>query len=319
MKTWKLLLALPFIFISCCSPSEEERAIHTLLKLKQASITHMSVPDSIQIAESIDYFWQNSRLDLLTDTYYYMGCISLNKRDYERSLYQLKYAEQYSKKLHCRDKEIQVQKKLRDFGKKYRMDLNADAQKIIYAKVAIFNLQTEYETKTRFLYNVGLSLLFVFTILASFFYSKNRRNRRMVKFALLQNLEMKNEMEERIHSMKVSKQMGLITLEKQKKTFLRQQMEKLALGKKLYCEIEDGGTTATWDKRNFEEYNEYYKLIDSSFLMSLENEFYALTPQNVFYEILCHKQIPEEEILRILCKTNGALRTMKSRIKQRRR
>lgn len=85
-------------------------------------------------------------------------------------------------------------------------------------------------------------------------------------------------------------------------------------GEKLFQEIQNGGNTSLWNKRNFEEYIEYYKLINPIFVEKIKNGFSSLSPQCLFYLILCDENRSEGDIMRILCKTNGALRTMKSRI-----
>lgn len=103
----------------------------------------------------------------------------------------------------------------------------------------------------------------------------------------------------------------------------RKQMEKMrenlaqktALGKKLYEEIfEQGGKTSKWFKKDFEAFCEYYRTIDSEFFVMLESTYDRLTPRQVFIMILDHKNYTEEQILEIMCMSEGTLRTNRSRI-----
>ena len=103
----------------------------------------------------------------------------------------------------------------------------------------------------------------------------------------------------------------------------RKQMEKMrenlaqktALGKKLYEEIfEQGGKTSKWFKKDFEAFCEYYRTIDPEFFVMLESTYERLTPRQVFIMILDHKNYTEEQILEIMCMSEGTLRTNRSRI-----
>ncbi|MBO5583002.1 MAG: tetratricopeptide repeat protein [Prevotella sp.] len=103
----------------------------------------------------------------------------------------------------------------------------------------------------------------------------------------------------------------------------RKQMEKMrenlaqktALGKKLYEEIlEQGGKTSKWFKKDFEAFCEYYRTIDPEFFVMLESTYDRLTPRQVFIKILDHKNYTEEQILEIMCMSEGTLRTNRSRI-----
>ena len=103
----------------------------------------------------------------------------------------------------------------------------------------------------------------------------------------------------------------------------RKQMEKMrenlaqktALGKKLYEEIfEQGGKTSKWFKKDFEAFCEYYRTIDPEFFVMLESTYDRLTPRQVFIMVLDHKNYTEEQILEIMCMSDGTLRTNRSRI-----
>ena len=57
-----------------------------------------------------------------------------------------------------------------------------------------------------------------------------------------------------------------------------------------------------------------YRTIDSEFFVMLESTYDRLTPRQVFIKILDHKNYTEEQILEIMCMSEGTLRTNRSRI-----
>lgn len=296
--------------------SDKSKANYILQKLKLSyALKNVPMPDSSLIQKSIDYFWQNSRLESLTDTYYYLGCAEFERGFYEKAFYHLESADIYSTKLHDDTRSNFVHQKICALTDKCNYYQNPEIQKKVYAIQKTFVVQTAYEDKFCLLRDAGLSILVVLCFLVSFYYSLNKKNMGKLSLTRIQKTLLVNNYECRIREQEISSQKRLASFEKEKKTLLESQMNLLTLGKDLYISIENGGTTATWNKKNFEEYIEYYKLVDASFLLLLEKEFSTLTPQNIFYEILCHKQISEPEIMRVLCKSEGAFRTMKSRLK----
>lgn len=292
-----LMLGLVAFFVSCSVHSSEEmKAYATLQKLKTSHFPNHTMLDSASIQESIDYFWQHSHLDLLADTYYYMGCKESDKGEIEKAIYHLKCAEKYSAKLHDSCKMAPIEKKIADLRNHALIGNAVNNQ--VNSICEIFDLRESYEVQIRTLYQAGLSMMVILFVLGSYFYSQNRKNSKSLKLALVHA------------SFQRAPDEGWVS---------NKDMKRLALGRQLYLDIEKGETTAMWTKDNFMQYIAYYKLVDSNFLIALEKEYDSLTPQNIFYKILCHRQVSEEAILHILCKTNGALRTMKSRIKARKR
>ena len=304
----------------CELTSDRSKAHYVFQKLKLSSHSKTSpIPDSSLVQQSVDYFWQNSRLDLLTDTYFYLGSAEFERGFYEKAFSHFENADLYSVKLHDQTRSNIIHQKICALNNKCNYSQNPDIQKRVFAIQKTFIVQSAYENKFCNLRDAGLSILIVLCFLVSFYYSLNKKNMGKLSLAQVRKTLLINNYESRIRNLEVSSQKQLASFEKQKNELLESQMNLLALGKDLYFNIENGGTTAKWNKKNFEEYIEYYKLVDASFLMALEKEYSVLTPQNVFYEILCHKQIPESDILRILCKSEGALRTMKSRLRAKRK
>ena len=88
----------------------------------------------------------------------------------------------------------------------------------------------------------------------------------------------------------------------------------LGNGLRLYDEIAAGGTTATWSKREFDEFIEYYRVGHAEAVASVENGYRRLSSSNIFYLLLLDMGRDDADIQRTMCMTPGALRTMKSRI-----
>lgn len=90
-------------------------------------------------------------------------------------------------------------------------------------------------------------------------------------------------------------------------------------GKKLYEQLEHGGTVVLWQKVDFINYIEYYKLIDLPFILHMETDYMELTPRYMFFAILTHMNKPDEEIERILGISPGTVRSNRSRIRSKRK
>ena len=88
----------------------------------------------------------------------------------------------------------------------------------------------------------------------------------------------------------------------------------LGNGLRLYDEIAAGGTTATWSKKEFDEFIEYYRVGHAEAVASAENGYRRLSSSNIFYLLLLDMGRDDADIQRTMCMTPGAQRTMKSRI-----
>ena len=86
-------------------------------------------------------------------------------------------------------------------------------------------------------------------------------------------------------------------------------------GKALYQDILDGKNTLTWNKKDFEHFLEYYKLIDLPFITNLQTNYDHLSPRYQFFLVLKKMGKTDEEIQKILAISSTTVRTTKSRIK----
>ena len=78
----------------------------------------------------------------------------------------------------------------------------------------------------------------------------------------------------------------------------------------------NNGNTIRWSTKDFRDFIEYYKLINFSFVASLQEKYNNLTPNQIFFMIATNSMNKDEataaSIMRI---SNNAMRSMKSRIK----
>ncbi len=88
----------------------------------------------------------------------------------------------------------------------------------------------------------------------------------------------------------------------------------LGNGLRLYDEIVAGGTTATWSKKEFDEFIEYYRVGHADVVANAENGYRRLSSSNIFYLLLVDMGRDDADVQRTMCMTSGALRTMKSRV-----
>jgi len=85
-------------------------------------------------------------------------------------------------------------------------------------------------------------------------------------------------------------------------------------GKALYDHINDGGNTSTWHRDDFENFIEYYKLLDLPFIVQIEENYAKLSPKNMFFLILSNMGKSNEEMQSILGIGASTVRTIRSRI-----
>lgn len=92
------------------------------------------------------------------------------------------------------------------------------------------------------------------------------------------------------------------------------QAEILYKGSTLYEDIQNGGTTAKWNKEMFSWFVEYYRTQNLPFVRQLEQEYKSLSNMNLTFLILYDMGYTDQDIRHIMSMEPGAMRTMKSRI-----
>ncbi len=87
-------------------------------------------------------------------------------------------------------------------------------------------------------------------------------------------------------------------------------------GRQKYEEIMDGGNTVKWGKQDFEDFLNYYRLIDLPYITEMEAKYENLSPRNLFYLVLERLGKSNEEIQNVLCIGASSLRTLRSRLRK---
>lgn len=90
----------------------------------------------------------------------------------------------------------------------------------------------------------------------------------------------------------------------------------LNLGRKLHGDIENGGTTVKWGRKEFEAYVELCRIEHPELTEEAEKGRGRLTAYNMFFLMLCGKGIGRDEIQRVMGLSSGALRTLKYRLRR---
>lgn len=97
-----------------------------------------------------------------------------------------------------------------------------------------------------------------------------------------------------------------------------QQTEKLSEGRELYQRIVAGESAVAWSKEQLQKFTEFYKVVNLPFMLQMEQDYTRLSPGNRFFLILQDMGMSDEQMTHILGVSDGALRTTRSRLRQKR-
>ncbi|MBR5728181.1 MAG: hypothetical protein IKX39_05980 [Muribaculaceae bacterium] len=97
-----------------------------------------------------------------------------------------------------------------------------------------------------------------------------------------------------------------------------QQTEKLSEGRELYQRIVAGESAVVWSKEQLQKFTEFYKVVNLPFMLQMEQDYMRLSPGNRFFLILQDMGMSDEQMTHILGVSDGALRTTRSRLRQKR-
>lgn len=187
----------------------------------------------------------------------------------------------------------------------------------------INNIEAQNEMEMRELkfrqwiyYSILTVVILLLIIAAIFLYQKFKSSK--VKAKILENQLLID-----IYSKKISDLKSLYSNKKSEVNELQdkiddlnnKQSDILYEGKKLYESVIAGETVVLWDKKDFVNFLEYYKIKDLSFIIYLNTEYEQLTPRYKFFEILYHLGKNDEEVERILGISHSTVKSTKSRIK----
>ena len=162
---------------------------------------------------------------------------------------------------------------------------------------------------------VVAGLLMVLLIAFSFYYSKRKRRAKQLQQQLLEEIEQKRmELENvRISEENASDQVGKLTREL--KTLEKRYTERIQTGEQLYDELLAGGNTVQWSKHDYDVFIQYSKLKNTKLVKQIETDYAPLSPRYMTCAILHHMGKSDEEIKQALAVSDSSLRSIKTRIK----
>ncbi len=145
---------------------------------------------------------------------------------------------------------------------------------------------------------------------------RNKARERIMRDQVLIN-DYRLQIEQLEHSGKdVTKEVK--SLQRKIDTLQSEQTEKLSEGRELYRHIVDGGSAVTWNRDSILKFVEYYKVVNLPFMLQLEQDYTKLSPGNKLFLILQEMGMTDQQMTHILGVSDGALRTTRSRLRQKR-
>lgn len=185
------------------------------------------------------------------------------------------------------------------------------------------NIQAKYDyefEKQRFRQKIysAIPILIIVVAIVIMVYLYNRYKAERISKTVAENQLLINIYKKKIEDLSLSntdKSSELTDLKKKLSDFNDKQSQILYYGKCLYERIQNGETVVSWNKNDFCNFIEYYKLIDFPYVFHLETDYDHLSPRYVFFMILEHMGKDIEELERILGISYNTVRSTKSRIK----
>lgn len=187
----------------------------------------------------------------------------------------------------------------------------------------ISNIEAQNEMEMRELkfhqwiyYSILTIVILLLIIAATFLYLKFRSSK--VKAKILENQLLIDIYSKKITELKdfySNKKTEVNELQGKIDELNNKQSDILYEGKRLYESVMAGETVVLWDKKDFANFIEYYKIKDLPFVIYLNTEYEHLTPRYKFFEILYHIGKNDEEVERILGISHSTVKSTKSRIK----
>ncbi len=134
---------------------------------------------------------------------------------------------------------------------------------------------------------------------------------------IMQNQLLINHYEEKIRELELSdkgKTAKLKVLNKELNEVKNRLTLQLAKGKEYYDHIVNGGTIVRWNKNEYLDFIEYYKILDIAFVAKLEDDYKNLSARQKLYLILYQMGKDEMEVARVMGIALGTMRSIKSRV-----
>lgn len=165
---------------------------------------------------------------------------------------------------------------------------------------------------------VGALVLLAF-IAAGVIYHIRKANR--AKEKMMRDQVLLNDYQRQIEELERSGEdtsKDIQALRKKMDALQAQQTEKLSEGRELYQRIVAGESAVAWSKEQLQKFTEFYKVVNLPFMLQMEQDYTRLSPGNRFFLILQDMGMSDEQMTHILGVSDGALRTTRSRLRQKR-
>jgi len=171
--------------------------------------------------------------------------------------------------------------------------------------------------KQRLSEGLFIVIIVILLVIAIYIYLHFKNEHWKKKF--LENLILLNVYKDKLNNLKKDNSSENPALEEkiqEKIDIIQKRQSKIVHnGQILYQNILDGKNTLTWSKRDYENFLEYYKVVDLPFVTQLQAEYDHLSPRYQLFLVLKNMGKTEEEIQDIMVISSGTIRTIKSRIK----
>ncbi len=178
--------------------------------------------------------------------------------------------------------------------------------------------------KERESYLWGGICILILCLTIIFLYYRNKTNK--AKREELEKISLINSYQKQIAELQSSLELSAVEkaskikeLERKIEYVQTQQFELYNKGKLLYDQIRRGESILLWKKEDYLCFISYYRQTDPIFLIELEKKYERLSPRNIVFEILCAWNKTDCEIGKIMDMNKGAIRTLKSRLKAKRK
>ena len=160
-------------------------------------------------------------------------------------------------------------------------------------------------------------MLMALLIILLIFRQKYRNSK--IRQSIIQDRLLINEYKKKISEMESSEESSAAQIDEMKNKI--QSLESKILkalnnGKQCYELVNNNGNTIRWSTKDFRDFVEYYKLVNFSYVASLQEKYNNLTPNQIFFMITTNSMNKDEAtVANIMRISNNAMRSMKSRIK----
>ena len=171
-----------------------------------------------------------------------------------------------------------------------------------------------HQTVIRFLLG-GLAMIAVLTVLIIVHSRKSHRNKELI----LRNEALIGDYQRQIKQLEQSGEeaIGRINELRQKIVSLQtERAKKISEGEELYHRILNGEPIESWSKDEIQNFIDYYKLVNLSFMLEIERDYTNLSPGNRLFLILEHMGKTNDELSHILGVTSTTLRSTRLRLRK---